>query len=128
MRVNTNPVPVKVQLMLAFLFSVFFSVQVFAHHSAAQYDFSQMDPLTGKVIHVDIANPHIDLVLEVENGDGSVKEIQFEGHARNNVYRRGWRPDDFSEGDVITIHIAPMRDGTDGGYIQQFTMADGKTF
>jgi len=128
MRVSTNPVHVKVQLMLAFLFSVFFSVQVFAHHSAAQYDFSQMVPLTGKVIHVDIANPHIDLVLEVDNDDGSVKEIQFEGHARNNVYRRGWRPNDFAEGSVITIHIAPMRDGTDGGYIQQFTMADGKTF
>lgn len=99
-----------------------------AHHSASQYDFSQMAPITGKVVHVDIANPHIDLILELDNEDGTTREVQFEGHARNNVYRRGWRPGAFAEGDVITIHIAPMRDGTDGGYIQQFTMADGSTF
>lgn len=99
-----------------------------AHHSAAQYDFSQMVPITGVVKHLEIANPHIDLVLEITNADGSTKEVQFEGHSRNNVYRRGWRPDAFKEGDTITIYIAPLREGGDGGYIQQFEMADGRTF
>ena len=105
-----------------------FSFHSIAHHSAAQFDFSQMVPVTGKVVHMDVANPHIDLILEIENDNGSTKEVQFEGHSRNNVYRRGWRPGAFAEGDVITIHIAPMRNGEDGGYIQQFTMADGRTF
>ena len=127
-----KPIALKIQTALIFILSVFFTTffatQAAAHHSAAQYDFSQMVPVTGKVTHVDIANPHIDLVLEIENEDGTTKEVQFEGHARNNVYRRGWRPGAFDEGDEITIHIAPMRDGTDGGYIQQFTMADGSTF
>lgn len=99
-----------------------------AHHSASQFDFSQMVPVEGKVIHVDVANPHIDLVLEITNPDGTTRQVQFEGHSRNNVYRRGWRPGAFEEGDTITIFIAPMRNGEDGGYIQEFQLADGKKF
>ena len=79
-------------------------------------------------IQVNVSNPHIDLILEISNADGSTKEVQFEGHSRNNVYRRGWRPDAVKEGDVITIKIAPMRNGEDGGYIQEFNLADGRTF
>lgn len=99
-----------------------------AHHSAAQYDFSQMVPYTGKVKYVDVSNPHIDLLLEITNDDGSTREVEFEGHSRNNVYRRGWRPDAFKVGDTITVYVAPLRDGSDGGYIQQFELADGRKF
>ena len=101
---------------------------LFAHHSAAQFDFSQMVPVTGKVVFVDVANPHIDLILEITLDDGTTKEVQFEGHSRNNVYRRGWRPGAFAVGDEITILIAPRRDGGDGGYIQEFVMKDGRKF
>ena len=110
------------------VFACIFSISSQAHHSAAQFDFSQMVPVTGKVIHVDVSNPHIDLILEIANDNGTTKEVQFEGHSRNNVYRRGWRPGAFEEGDVITIFIAPMRNGEDGGYIQEFELADGKKF
>jgi len=113
---------------IATLCLVLFTGSLFAHHSAAQFDFSKREPVTGKVVFVDVSNPHIDLILEIDNGDGTTKEVQFEGHSRNNVYRRGWRPDDFAEGDEITIFIAPMRNGEDGGYIQEFEMADGKKF
>lgn len=99
-----------------------------AHHSAAQFDFAQMVPVTGKVVHVDVANPHIDLILEITNADDTKKEVQFEGHSRNNVYRRGWRPGAFEVGDEITIFIAPMRNGEDGGYIQEFALTDGRKF
>ena len=105
-----------------------FSFSVFAHHSAAQFDFSQNVPVEGKIIHIDVSNPHIDLILEIDNGDGTSKEVQFEGHSRNNVFRRGWRPDMMSEGDNITILIAPMRNGEDGGYIQTFQLPDGTEF
>lgn len=101
---------------------------VFAHHSAAQFDFAKNVEVTGKIIHLDVSNPHIDLVLEVSTPDGGTKQIQFEGHSRNNVYRRGWRPDMMADGDPVTIFIAPMRNGEDGGYIQSFKLADGRQF
>lgn len=99
-----------------------------AHHSAAQFDFSQEVEVTGTVKHIEVQNPHIDLVLEVDNGDGTTRDIQFEGHSRNNVYRKGWRPGMIEEGMTQTIRIAPMRSGEDGGYIQVFVMEDGTEF
>ena len=112
----------------SFLAGLLLSVSVHAHHSAAQYDFGQPVSIEGKVMHIDVANPHIDLVLELDNGDGTTREVRYEGHARNNVYRRGWRPGAINEGDTITISIAPMRTGEDGGYILEFHLADGRSF
>lgn len=99
-----------------------------AHHSAAQFDFAQTVTIKGRVAFVDVRNPHTVLILEVaDEGDG-VKEIEYEGHSRNNYYRNGWRPGMVEEGDSIAIDIAPMRDGTDGGYIKQFVLNDGTRF
>lgn len=98
------------------------------HHSAAQFDFSQNVEVSGTVEHIAVENPHIDLVLAVESDDGSTREIQFEGHSRNNVYRKGWRPGMIERGQEITIRIAPMRNGEDGGYIQSFVLGDGTEF
>lgn len=105
-----------------------FSLNAAAHHSAARFDFSQSVPVKGIVKVLEVANPHITLVLEVKDEDGKVKEIEFEGHSRNNVYRRGWRPDMLGVGDTVTIQIAPMRSGEDGGYVQQFLLEDGRSF
>ena len=104
------------------------SLPALAHHSASQFDFAQRVEVVGKIKSVAVENPHIDLWLTVDNGDGTTRDIQFEGHSRNNVYRKGWRPDMMNEGDTISIFIAPMRSGEDGGYIQGFKLADGTEF
>lgn len=100
---------------------------VWAHHSAAQFDFGQTVKVEGVVKEISVANPHIDLVLEVADEQGK-RKIEFEGHSRNNVYRRGWRPDMLHVGDTITIEIAPTRSGEDGGYVKNFILADGTEF
>jgi hypothetical protein len=68
------------------------SVAVWAHHSAAQFDFGQTVRIEGVVKEMRVANPHIALYLEVKDDKGA-RVIEYEGHSRNNVYRRGWRPD-----------------------------------
>ena len=120
--------PALLQHCLLLLAALLLASAAQAHHSAAQFDFAQNVEVTGKIIHLDVSNPHIDLILEVATADGGSKQIQFEGHSRNNVYRRGWRPDWMKEGDTVTIFIAPMRNGEDGGYIQSFKLADGRQF
>jgi predicted aspartyl protease len=76
-----------------------------AHHSAAQFDFSKR--------------------VTVE---GTVKEFnwRFEGHSASHFYRAGYTRDMVKAGDKIAILIAPRHDGTDGGFIQAFTV-NGKT-
>ncbi|MBF8269402.1 MAG: hypothetical protein HW386_1111 [Gammaproteobacteria bacterium] len=114
--------------MKAFLLFFGVSSMALAHHSAALFDFSQSVPITGIVKLINVANPHVKLILTITDDKGTAKDITYEGHSRNNVYRRGWRPDMVKEGDKITINYAPTKTGEDGGYIQSFTLSDGRQF
>jgi hypothetical protein len=98
-----------------------------AHHSAAQFDFAQTVRVEGVVKEMRVENPHIALLLEVKDDKGP-RVVEFEGHSRNNVYRRGWRPDMVHTGDTISIDIAPLRTGEDGGYVKTFILKDGTEF
>ena len=98
----------------------------FAHHSAAQFDFGNTVDVTGTVKFVRFANPHAKIVLEVTDDERGTRDIEYEGHSRNNMIREGLVPDMFGIGDKITIRIAPMRDGADGGYITAFITEDGR--
>jgi hypothetical protein len=98
-----------------------------AHHSAAQFDFQAPVSVKGVIKEFRMANPHMRLVLAVEDGKGA-RDIEFEGHSLNNLYRRGWRKDMVKVGDPLTISIAPRKDGGDGGYVLSVKTADGKEF
>lgn len=96
-----------------------------AHHSAAQFDFDNTVLVEGKVVEARLANPHMRLVLEVSDAKGT-RNIEFEGHSRNNMRRQGLMPEMFGKGDVITIRIAPMRNGEDGGYVTALRIPSGQ--
>jgi hypothetical protein len=97
---------------------------IYAHHSAAQFDFQNTVNVTGVVKDARFANPHGRIVLSVSDDRGT-RDIEFEAHSRNNMYRQGFRPDMMKVGDEITIRIAPMRTGEDGGYVTALITADG---
>jgi len=97
----------------------------FAHHSAAQFDFRNTILITGKVQEVRFANPHLRLILEVSDEARGTRDIEYEGHSRNNMRRQGLMPDMFRGGDEVTIRIAPMRNGEDGGYATALRTPDG---
>lgn len=101
------------------------ALPVLAHHSAAQFDFANTVLVTGLVKEARFANPHMRLILEVTDEARGTRDIEFEGHSRNNMVRQGLTPALFGEGDTITIRIAPMRDGTDGGYVTAVKAPDG---
>jgi hypothetical protein len=99
---------------------------VFAHHSAAQFDFQNTVDVTGIVKEARFANPHARIILEVTDDKRGTRDIEFEGHSRNNMTRQGLRPEMMAVGDTITIRIAPMRNGDDGGYVTALITADGE--
>ena len=97
-----------------------------AHHSAAQFDFQNPVQVTGVVKVASFANPHGKFILTVTDDKRGTRDIEFEAHSRNNMYRQGLRPDMMKVGDKITLRIAPMRNGEDGGYVTALMTADGK--
>jgi cytochrome c-type biogenesis protein CcmE len=99
-----------------------------AHHSAAQFDLTIRDnKVTGIVKEFTVANPHTKIVLEITDAKGT-RDVEFEGHSRNNYYRNGWRPALIKVGDTISIMSGPMRNGEDGGYALSVIAADGTQF
>lgn len=98
-----------------------------AHHSAAQFDFRNTVTVSGKIQFVRFANPHGKLILEVTDDERGTRDIEFESHSRNNMVRQGLLPEMFAVGDTISINIAPMRNGEDGGYVTGLLTKDGKT-
>lgn len=105
----------------------FFSAPVDAHHSAIQFDFTKSVPITGVVKKFEAINPHMRLVLTVTDEKGT-RDIELEGHSTNNMYRAGYRDNMIKVGDKITVNVAPLRDGTLGGYVTSAVMANGTRF
>ena len=113
-------------LKLCALTAFLLSPAAFAHHSAAQFDFRNTVLVTGVVREVRFANPHMRLILEVTDEARGTRDIEFEGHSRNNMRRQGLMPDMFTLGDTVTIRIAPMRNGDDGGYVTALRTPSGE--
>jgi hypothetical protein len=101
------------------------SATVYAHHSATAQDFTRRVEIEGIIKVWEIANPHGRVVLRVTDQKGS-RDIEFETHSRNNVYRAGYRDGMVKAGEKVKISIAPNRDGSDGGYVTGFATAKGE--
>lgn len=105
-----------------------FAIPAGAHHSAARFDLTTRDQTVSGIVKVfDAANPHTRIVLEVTDEKGT-RDIEFEGHSRNNIYRSGWRVGMVEPGDRVTLIAAPTRDGSDGGYVLGVITEDGTQF
>jgi hypothetical protein len=100
---------------------------VTAHHSAVQFDFGQSVEITGVVKKFEAINPHMRLELQVTDGKGT-REIALEGHSTNNMYRAGYRNGMIKFGDTITVFVAPLKDGSEGGYVTAAKTASGTRF
>jgi hypothetical protein len=96
-----------------------------AHHSAAQFDFSQRVTIQGVVKEFNVTNPHTEAFVDVTDAKGT-RTVQYEGHSASHFFRAGYTRDMVKAGDKVAILIAPRHDGKDGGFIQAFTV-NGKT-
>lgn len=118
----------KLLAALSCVLSLAIAAPLWAHHSAAQFDFRAPTTIKGTVKTIRPANPHLRLVMIVTDDKRGTRDIEYEGHSLNNFYRSGWRPDMVKAGDEIEIMIAPRKDGEDGGYVTGVRTAEGKVF
>jgi hypothetical protein len=99
---------------------------VSAHHSAAMFDDEKTLELRGTIKELQWTNPHIWIQVIVED-KGTKTEWSLEGGSPNSLSRRGWRSTTFKPGDVVTVRLNPMKDGTPAGGFVGAKFADGKT-
>ncbi len=99
-----------------------------AHHSGVMFDRSEVHTIEGEVKEWRWANPHSYLRINVADGGDSVVEWSFESTSSVLLARQGWRRNSFEEGERVSVHYNPLRDGGVGGNLVGVRKADGTVF
>jgi hypothetical protein len=98
-----------------------------AHHSFAMFDNSRSITLHGKVSKYQWTNPHAYLEVDADQPGGGTKHYTLEMTSINMMSRGGWTSRTVKTGDVVTVVVAPLRDGSHGGLFLDVRLPDGRT-
>jgi len=98
-----------------------------AHHSfAAEYDSDKRITITGKVLTVELVNPHSWIHVEAAGPDGKMQDWACEFGPPNGLYRNGWNKTSVKIGDTITVAGSLAKNGSPTINANNIQTADGK--
>ena len=101
--------------------------QAFAHHSFAMFDQTKQVTLKGKVKEFEWVNPHAWIRLMVMDAKTNKElEYAFEMGSVIRSTKDGWKADTIRPGDVISVTMAPLKDGSRGGMYLGTDLPNGK--
>ncbi len=98
----------------------------FAHHSFAMFDQDKTVTLKGTVKEFEWTNPHSWIRLMVADADGKNHEYAFEMGSPARSTFDGWKKDTLKPGDVITVTMHPLKDGSRGGMYLSAVLPNGQ--
>src|SRR5580704_9146677 len=102
-------------------------VPAMAHHSfAAEYDADKKITVTGKVLSVELVNPHSWIHVEAAGPGGKVVDWACEFGPPNGLYRNGWNKNSVSKGDSVTINGSLAKNGSPTINATLIMTADGR--
>ena len=96
-----------------------------AHHSNSAFDGDKVMVLTGTVTEWKWTNPHVWIVLSVDDGNGGKVTWAIEGRTPGQLVRAGWSKTILKTGETITVDFSPAKDGTHTGLLTRVRRADG---
>jgi hypothetical protein len=109
-------------------FFVLLAAPLFAHHSfSAEFDDRLPVKMSGTLVKVEWANPHIWFYLAVKNSDGSTTTWGFAGGAPGQLMRRGITKDQLKIGSTIVVEGYRSKDGTNNASGGRVTFPDGSS-
>ena len=85
----------------------------YAHHSSVPWYDLQTDQITvtGTVKEFQFINPHVYIIVDVVNEDGTVEEWKLESTSKNRLIRVGWTEDSIQVGQSVTATGFPAWTG-----------------
>ena len=106
--------------------AVLLAAPALAHHSFAMFDNSRSITIHGKVSKYQWTNPHAYLEVDAEQAGGATRHYTLEMTSINMMSRGGWTSRTVKQGDVVTVVVAPLRDGRAGGLVLEVTLPNGR--
>jgi len=109
----------------AALLALVISGGALAHHSTAEFDYSETLELKGTVTEFRWVNPHSHIGLLVTLDDGTTQTWSVECGNPGINSRRGWTAHSVERGDEVEMIVSPARDGRPYGTLRMMTLEDG---
>jgi hypothetical protein len=96
-----------------------------AHHSNSAFDGDKVMVLTGTVTEWKWTNPHVWIILSVDDGKGGKAQWAIEGRTPGQLVRAGWSKTTLKPGETITVDFSPAKDGSPTVLLTRVRRADG---
>lgn len=96
-----------------------------AHHSDAGIDMDSITAFEGVVSEFAFRNPHVYVVIDVEDERGQAVQWEAQLGPVNVLSRRGWRRDTLQPGDQVNVRVHPQANGRPYGIINSIDKAGG---
>jgi hypothetical protein len=99
-----------------------------AHHSfAAEFDIKRPVEFRGKVIKVELINPHSWIHLEVIGSEGAREIWMIEGGSPNQLFRKGFTKNSLPVGTELQVTGYQARDGSRRAVGRTLKLANGQS-
>jgi hypothetical protein len=99
----------------------------YAHHSfAAEFDVKSPVEFKGKVVKVELINPHSWIHVEIINKDGAREVWKVEGGSPNALFRKGITKASIPVGSELQVTGYQARDKSNSCVGRTIQFADGK--
>ena len=100
---------------------------LWAHHAfAAEFDANKPVKLRGKVVKVELINPHSWIHVETKGDDGRNVVWMVEGGSPNALFRRGVTQKTLEIGSEVLVDGYQAKDGTNRANGRDITFPDGR--
>jgi len=99
-----------------------------AHHSFAMFDQTTKVTITGVISEIQWTNPHVWIMLDVPQDDGTAVTWGVEFTSKVHLTRRGFPRNDIHVGDNATFTVSPYANGDPGGRFYTLQIEDGITY
>src|SRR5580693_5685533 len=100
---------------------------VTAHHAfSAEFDADRPVKLQGKIVKLELVNPHAWIHIEVPKEGGGTEEWMIEGGTPNTLIRRGLTKDALPIGTEVIVDGYQAKDRSTRANGRDITLADGR--